>query len=75
MVVGEVIANTTNVGRRIFASKQDVTKVIMITFIAFLFSRFQVAIYGMLSVPLAAHFDVAADKIIFLDGFGLWSKS
>ena len=75
MVVGEVITNTTNVDRRIFASKQDVTKVMMITFIAFLFSGFQAAIYGMLSVPLVTHFDVAVDKVIFLDGFGLWGKS
>ncbi|WP_018299378.1 MFS transporter [Fangia hongkongensis] len=58
----------------IYQSKVDASKAIFLTFVAFLFSGFQAAIYGMLSVPLSTHFNISANTIIFFDGFGLWGQ-
>ncbi|MFZ9034927.1 MAG: MFS transporter [Francisellaceae bacterium] len=59
---------------RIFTREIDSKKAIVLSFIAFLFTGFQCAIYGMLTVPIAEHFNIDANIIIFYDGFGLWGQ-
>lgn|GEM_PF-2937026 len=60
--------------KRIFPTEIDARKAVLLTFIAFLFTGFQCAIYGMLTVPIAEHFALDANRIIFFDGFGLWGQ-
>jgi len=60
--------------KMIFNTKMDVRKAILLTFIAFLFTGFQCAIYGMLTVPISEHFKISSSMIVFFDSFGLWGQ-
>lgn len=67
----------TNLGgerQMIFGSPIDARKAVLLTFVAFLFTGFQCAIYGMLTVPITAHFGISSNIIIFFDGFGMWGQ-
>lgn len=63
-----------SVKRSLFNSDVDRKKAIFLTFVAFLFTGFQCAIYGMLTIPVSEHFDINSNTIIFFDGFGLWGQ-
>lgn len=65
---------TSGERKMIFTSKVDTQKAILLTFIAFLFGGFQCAIYGMLTVPIAKHFNISSSMIVFFDSFGLWGQ-
>jgi len=60
--------------RMIYGSLIDARKAMLLTFVAFLFTGFQCAIYGMLTVPITAHFNINSNIIIFFDGFGMWGQ-
>jgi len=68
--------NTNFGGERqmIFGSPIDAKKAILLTFIAFLFTGFQCAIYGMLTVPISNHFGINSSIIISWDGLGLFGQ-
>jgi len=73
--VAQISIHNDNPSRkRIFPTEIDARKAVLLTFIAFLFTGFQCAIYGMLTVPIAEHFALDANRIIFFDGFGLWGQ-
>lgn len=57
--------------RTIFSTKLDAQKAVLLMFIAFLFTGFQCAIYGMLTVPIAEHFKISSSMIVFYDSFSL----
>ena len=63
-----------SVKRSLFNSDVDRKKAIFLTFVAFLFTGFQCAIYGMLTIPISEYFDINSNTIIFFDGFGLWGQ-
>jgi fucose permease len=58
----------------IFSTRIDVRKAILISFIAFLFSGFQAAIYGMTTVPVSEFFGKDSSRIVFYDSFGMWGQ-
>jgi predicted MFS family arabinose efflux permease len=60
--------------KMIFSTKVDARKAALLAFIAFLLSGFQCAIYGMLTVSIAAHFKISSSMIVFFDSFGLWGQ-
>ncbi|WP_432773635.1 MFS transporter [Francisella salimarina] len=60
--------------KSLFDKDIDRKKAILLTFVAFLFTGFQCAIYGMLTVPISQHFNIDSNTIIFFDGFGLWGQ-
>ncbi|WP_232310086.1 MULTISPECIES: MFS transporter [Francisella] len=60
--------------RSLFDTDLDRKKALFLTFVAFLFTGVQCAIYGMLTVPISAHFNIDSNTIIFFDGFGLWGQ-
>lgn len=65
----EVLISEEN--KMIFNTTVDAKKAVFLTFMAFLFAGFQCAIYGMLTVPIAAHFNISSSMIVFYDSFGL----
>ncbi|MCF6764792.1 MFS transporter [Thiotrichales bacterium 19S3-7] len=73
--MGGLSQNLSNKKRlSIFPTQLDKHKAILITYIAFLFTGFQCAIYGMLTVSIAKHFQISPSNVIFYDGFGLWGQ-
>ncbi|WP_108651133.1 MFS transporter [Dongshaea marina] len=73
--MAQVSINSDQASRKmIFPTELDAKKAVYLTFIAFLFTGFQCAIYGMLTVPISAHFALDPNRIIFFDGFGLWGQ-
>ncbi len=63
-----------DIKKSLFDKDIDRKKAIFLTFVAFLFTGFQCAIYGMLTVPISQHFNIDSNTIIFFDGFGLWGQ-
>lgn len=63
-----------DIKKSLFDKDIDRKKAILLTFVAFLFTGFQCAIYGMLTVPISQHFNIDSNTIIFFDGFGLWGQ-
>jgi len=68
------IGVSTEVIKKIFPTKKDTIKAFIIIILAFVFGGFQAAIYGMLTVPVSAHFGIHASMIVFYDSFGLWGQ-
>jgi fucose permease len=60
--------------KTIFSTRKDVTKAIIITFVAFLFCGFQAAIYGMTTVPVSEFFGKLPETIVKYDSFGMWGQ-
>lgn len=73
-MAGQLNLNTTSKRPSIFQNTIDQKKAVLLSFIAFLFTGFQCAIYGMLTVPIAKHFHIDSNLVIFYDGFGLWGQ-